>query len=360
MGGSVLICAMLTAGAAPVPPVAPAPRLVKPDISLIVIDMVPGGTRVSLVGFRDGNPLPPEPVWTGAPPSDVFFVKKVVKNRYLISDCGTVFDIRDKKFINSEPEGPVGTVLRIDDTKLTYRIESGERDGDYTFEYATGKLTRVGLKEPLIPVSVPRSPDGTRAIDWKDGELILQREGQKPKSLGTGFKAYWKSSEFPVLWLDDNRILTQSGTGKIVTVNLDGKVADVVTIKNLSEDAEVALWRDRAGSIVYVAGEKRFKIDPASKTATPTDSWRGLGHGFEVIYDDKKGYKYRHNGKDIGRYSDQWYQDWPEPPDPAPGYLAVTVGAEGCNRNVHVWSAATGKWVMFKFEIGAYAVGWIK
>ena len=80
MSGSVLLCAMLVAGVDPVPPVAPAPRLVKPDVSLVVIewprDDDEGHARVLRVGFCNGKPLPPEVVWKGAP-SDVLFMKVV-------------------------------------------------------------------------------------------------------------------------------------------------------------------------------------------------------------------------------------------------------------------------------------------
>ena len=66
-----VLCALLAGGvalAAPVPFVppnqAPPPRLVKPDISLVVSEMLPDKSalraRVYRIGFRNGRALPPE------------------------------------------------------------------------------------------------------------------------------------------------------------------------------------------------------------------------------------------------------------------------------------------------------------
>src|SRR5262249_21209203 len=160
------------------------------------------------------------------------------------------------------------------------------------------------VKPPRFSTEVHRSPDGLKAIDWKGRELFLLRAGQKPKSLGTGFKTdqvpnpqIFGFPKFPALWLDDDRFLTQRDTGKLVTVDLAGKVADVVTIKDLPKEEDPGLFRDGAGTIFYSADGKMFAIDLAKKTATPTD-WCGLGHGFESSWEsDAEGrHKFRYSG----------------------------------------------------------------
>jgi hypothetical protein len=364
----VLLCVLLGPAAAPVPQTppneAPPPRAIRPDISLVVTEWVPGDgapdlTRVYRVGFRNGKPITKELVWEGEYTSCGPFLR-VAANRYLISTYGSVVDVRDRKLINSELQGEI---FRIDDTKVTYRIESpGREKGDFTFEYATGTVTRLAeLKTPRIPARVPRSPDGTKAISWADSELFLHREGRKPRSLGTGFKLEEKGTylgsnfdRFPSLWLDDERVLTQRDAGELVTVTLDGKVADVVTIKDFPKAGRSWLIRDRAGSIVYYADQKNFKIDLVNKTAVPTD-WCGFGHGFEIPWESDKKFTVRHNGKDIGRF-----EFWPHRAESAPGHFAFPQDPERASQRVMVWSVATGEWVTLEFTQDPDVVGWIK
>ncbi len=370
MGGSVIVYAMFAACAAPVPlepaHLAPAPRLVKPDISLIVSDLVPSEdgffrARVLKVGFHNGKALPAEVVWEGDERGIVLLAGVEIRaNRYLVSARGAVLDLREKKLINAERDGEV---VRADDTRVTYWVAGANREqGLFAFEYATGTLTRLEkLKQPRIPFRAPRSPDGTKAINWVDGELFLHRDGQKPKSLGTGFKTDRQPgvlvgsgfSTFPVLWIDNDRFLTQRGTGKLVTVDLDGKVADVIAIKDFPKAGSIGLIRDHAGSIIYYVGEKNFKIDLANKTTTPTD-WGGLGHGFEISWepDTDDQYKFRHKGKDIGRCD-----CWPYEGVSAPGYVATPTK----NRTmIAVCCAATGEWTTLAFTRHPSIVGWIK
>lgn len=363
MGGSVLICAVLAAGAAPVLPVAPAPRLVKPDVSLIVserVDRKGDDTlfRVLRIGFRNGKPLPAE-VILECDPEDYrrLYGGEIRANRYLVSMNGSVLDLRGKGFMNRVEKFPSAEdrVVFADDTKVTYWTEGEDRaNGLFTFEYATGTRTRI--KEPkewMIPPDVARSPDGTKAMYSVRGALTLHREGKEPKSLGTDFN----SNTEPVLWLDNDRVLTQREAGKLVTVSVDGKVTEVVTIKDLPPFASIELVRDPAGSVFLDAfdygGQKYFQIDLAKKTAVETE-WHGLGHGFEAAW---AGGKIRHGGKgiDVGKLS--CAVDWAVA---AQGHLAVPVQTDGCDHNIAVWSVASGKWTRFDFPWAMAVLGWIK
>jgi hypothetical protein len=358
---------MLAVSAAPVPSVreqAPPPRLVKPDMSLIVRDQIAGKDGffhicVKRVGFRNGKPLPAEVIWEGDERNAEQFMLRVIwANRYLVSYVGggSVLDLQEKKVINTERDGDV---IHIDDKKVTYWIAGKDREqGLFTFEYATGTLTRIEmLKTPRLRRFDPLSPDGRKAIDWVDGELFLHRDGQKPKSLGTGFKMDRKPvmglnfSMFPHVWLDDERILTQRGIGKLVTVTLDGKVTDVVTIKDLPEDAWVEMWHDGAGSIIFTADQKVFKIDVAKKTAKLTD-WHGLGHGFEESWERDKKFRitFRHNGEEIGQFNRRF--DY----SAAPGYLALPVR----DKKIMVWCATTREWTALECDRNLRIIDWVK
>jgi hypothetical protein len=233
----------------------------------------------------------------------------------------------------------------------------------FTFEYATGRLTRAEkLRRPMIPERVPRSPDGAKAINWDDGQLTLHRDGSKPEVLGRGFKIGEPPevrpeslfSCFPVLWLDDDRFLTQRANGKLVTVTTSGAVAEAVTITGVPRRVAPELTRDASGAIIYSANRRHYRIDLDRKTAVRSN-WRSLAHDFEIAWEcDKEGRsKFRHDGKEIGRFN-----CWPEGVKAAPGHLAFQAGKSG-EYKIGVWSAATGNWTMLDYPL-AGVLGWLK
>jgi|GEM_PF-2024053 len=399
MYAGALICTIFAAGAAPVPPVpanqAPPPRRVKPDVSLIVVDVDKGSGkenpprgRVHLVGFRNGKQILRETAWEG---NETFLDRNapfdftvpdgwqaLVAGRYLVTGEGGVIDLHAKKVLNTEERGEE---LWYDETKVTYSVKEPNRvQGRFTFEYATGTLTRIGAPfsktEWFENLSVPAllSPDCEKAIKWRgESELILHQRGQKPTSLGKGFtmeadrELLRIRSEFmclPLLWLDNATFLTQRGNGKLVAVDLVGKVTDIATIKNVPDCTWPELFRDRSGAVIYVMGSNRYKIDVTKKTAKQSE-WEGLGNGFEVSWsgDEKLGLKLRYKGKDIGQFRCD-----PETAQTAPGYLAICkVGAPQFlvrpqRGDIVVWSAATEEWtkVSTKWKGRTPIVGWIK
>ena len=395
MSDIVFVCAMFAASAAPVPPVpvnqAPAPRLVKPDISLAYLEWLPGAvsqgesnrSRLWIVGFRNGRMLPPEVVWEADDESLDISAQwhgryHFVAGRYLISGLGTVIDLREKKVINSERESDI---VRAEETRVVY-LKGGDKPagGLFAFEYATGTVTRLGDEPPKqwyqqLSSIYKVSPDRKKAITWDDKEeLILHRESQKPKSLGKDFKMVedpkgvlsrsLQYMYFPALWLDSETILTQRGHGNLVVVNLAGKITEVANIKNPPKFATPRFERDIDGAIYSHLDAEVYHVDLVRKTAVKSE-WRSLGHGFEAswAWQDKLGYKLRYKGKDIGQLRCR-----PELSQTAPGYLALAVDQRAdermfyAKRQVAVWSAATEQWAAENYEYLSIIplVGWIK
>jgi hypothetical protein len=352
----MLVWAVLAAGAAPVP--APPPRAVVPDVSLIVSERVDcrdddNCYRLLRIGFRNGKPFPAEVVLACDQRVYRHLSGGAIRaNRYLVSRNGSAFDLREKKLINHVRDDwfVEDRVVRADDAKVMYWADDDGSERLFTFEYATG--TRTKVKEPkewMIPAHVPRSPDGTKAIYSVRGDLVLHRDGREPKSLGTDFNSHGE----PVLWLDDNRVLMQREAGKLVTVNLDGAVTDVVTIKD-GPVFPCSLVRDPSGAVflTYFSGDHQyFKIDVANKTAVKADR-RGLGYEFDAAW---SGGTFRHRGRDLGRLS-----CWADAAVAAPGYLAVPVHTDGCDFHIAVWSVASGEWTRFNFPWASGVLGWIK
>jgi hypothetical protein len=368
-------CAFLALGSvvAGAPPVAPAPRPVLPQISLIVVEEVTGteGTvdtrRILRVGVRNGKLLPAETVWEG----DQQFLShfgghRVVADRYFVTKYGGVIDLRDGKVLNKEQNREFcGT----NGTKILYRDTNEDKVAVFSFDTATGKAKKESVGgDGKYAFPGVLSPDGMSAVESGTvaDELVLHQVGAKPRSLGKGFHIDIGnlSSTFgpsPLLWLNDGLVLTQRGNGKIVTLDVAGKVTDVLTIKDAPKDlvGPPYLSRDPSGRIVYSCGPETYTLDLAKKTFAKAE-WQDLGHGFEVSLErqPKFGYKLRHNGKEFGSINCH-----PHTAKTAPGLLALEAqyGQDEFRQPecVAVWSVDVGEWQTVKMWPNS-VVGWVK
>jgi hypothetical protein len=379
MSRACAVCVLLACGtlrAADEVPPAPPPHPALPQLSLVLVENVvgPRGTvdtrRVVRVGVRNGKLHPAVTIWEG---EQRFFGHfgghHLVGARYLATKFGGVIDLRDKKVINEEDNCEFcGT----EGTKVIYRKLNGDREhGVFSFDLATHKVQKeANLGEGKYTLVGVRSPDGTATIEnapsFGADELVLHQVGSKPKSLGKGFRIDIGplSSTFgptPVLWLNTGVVLTQRGNGKLVTVDVAGKVTDLLTIKDAPKDLVSApyLFRDGSNRIIYVCGPTQYTIDVEKKTATVSE-WRDVGHGFEIAWErhEKFGHKLRHNGKEFGSIN-----CWPYTARTAPGLLAVEARYDqepfGQPECVAVWSVDVGEWQTVKLWPNSI-VGWIK
>jgi hypothetical protein len=372
LGFVVVVLAAGSAAAAELP-AAPEPRVALPQIALVLVEEVTGprGTvdtrRVLQVPVRNGKLLPAEKVWEG----DQRFLghfgghHRVVADRYLVTRSGGVIDLRDGKVLNDEQDGEF---CAFDGAKVYYRNTNGAATA-YSFDLATRKAKKEasrGAGKYAFPGVL--SPDGTAAVESGPiaDELFLHQVGSKPKSLGKGFHINISrmSSTFgptPVLWLNNGVVLTQRGNGKLVTLDVAGKVTELLTIKDAPKDlvGPPYLARDPSGRIVYSCGAEVYTIDADKKTATKSE-WQDLGHGFEASRDrhEKFGYKLRHNGKEFASIN-----CWPHTAKTAPGLLAVEArygqDAFGQAECAAVWSVAVGEWQTVKLWPNCL-VGWVK
>jgi hypothetical protein len=385
MSATILACAVLTIGAAPVPKqpaLAPAPRPAPPDASLILVGYgpdVPGRPAtmtVLRIGVRNGKVRPTEQVWEG--PSRFLNYgggHRIIGNRTFVTCYGGALDLIDKKVVCPEMQGHL---LAVDGPDVVYRLVGTNRnDGIYAFDILKGEDRfhgKIGVGKYGRPGLA--SLDGTKSIDVVGDVLTLHRDGQPPKSLGDTFTAQggplgqlFKAA--PVLWLDDARVLTQTKNGDLVAVALDGKAKPVVTIKVEESPARLpTLTRDRGGRIVYTCGDPGYVIDTKAGTATEL-RWADLGHGFEASWKaDEEGFHVvRHKGREIGKwkgYPVGRTPTWPHDPirvATTADHIAIVTAADGSGEpdgdSVRVWSAATGEWTGLKLWPNAL-VGWVK
>jgi hypothetical protein len=360
LGGSLVLGSL--ARSAPVPEAE--------DVSLYLIENVDekGGVRKrSLVRWRfvKGEAQPKEIVLTlDQRYFGHFGGHRLAQDRYLITHFGGVIDLKEKKVVSEEE---LGELLGVEGKDVIYRVNNTRREsGIFAFDLTTRKLRKLDSPGAWGLPGVP-SPDrkASAEVDWSS-ELQLHTPDGKKETLGKGFGyglsplASPSGRGAPVLWVDCDRILSQTNNGKLVTVRRDKTVKPLVEIPNLELPISTpSLRRDPDGTIVYRCGSHDFAIDVPAAKATPYD-WIALGHGFdcEEAQNPAYGHILRHERNEIGRLWCSWYRA-----ATAPGCLAVPYGEVGSNlgypKGVKVWLKSTGKWATLDLWVNDL-VGWIR
>lgn len=317
---------------------------------------------------------------------------RVYKNRYVITHWGDVFDLETNKFLH---EGSGEELIACEgDQVVSFRSNDG---GFYSYDLAAGQFAKMDdpgkwkllLKGLALSHSAELSPDGTKSIvDAADsspapangkkttsvfgtggtlqigaGKLTLCAPGEKPRILGEGFlsKVSPKSSDIaqsPVLWLDNDRVLSQRGNGKLAVLKLDGSVEAVVDIgiQNLPLSLPT-LSRDPAGRIIYTCVDS-YVIDVEKKSFAKLE-WQNVGDSFEIeVVKAPATSRIRYMGKEIGFDS----LDTASAKTMA-GNIAVApvkMNSES-QRTLRVWSSAGKSWM--NLELGGHLVdiiGWVE
>jgi hypothetical protein len=357
----IVLAAAFAASGSAQPPVAPAPRPAVGEVSLLVVEAIPEkdgefstAYRLVRVRFKQGVMQPPETIWEGESSSFFLLEARLYHNRYVVSTGGGVIDVVAKKVINPDPCG--GCYVR--GARVVYRIDEKDRErGIFAFNLVTHKVEKLSnLGDPDYDwsrLSHDRiSPDGRRVVKGYE-ELSVYEPGQKPRPLGTGFSATGTGPSptadfWPILWLDNARILTQVRNGELVIVTLDGTRSPVVKVPATEsrDESLPSLDREPDGRVSYHCGRDRYIIDVDAKKWQRLE-WRGLGHGFEInLLPDDDAREIRYRGTPIGRA-------WVAGPT-TEGYLVVE-DEEG----PRIWSASTREWSVLK-ATGASLVGWMK
>jgi hypothetical protein len=254
-------------------------------------------TRVTL--GRDGN-LVKETVLTakagffGDPGKAL-----IAEGRYIVTACGGVVDAKEGRIIHDQTQGHL---IGVKKGRVVYRLydPSSDRKVIFTpgrteqfgvFEFNLETHTRARPEAKHCYLEGIKSPDRSKAVAqscWD--ELYLNVVDGPQKKLAEGKRVtvsqYARLGNFemrgPVLWLDNERILTQEANGKLVTIDTQGQVERICEIAGVPAVLDgPRLWRDPKGRIVYSCGRAEHVIDLARKTAFPLEEY-ALGHGFET------------------------------------------------------------------------------
>ena len=226
---------------------------------------------------------------------------RVINKRYIVTEYGGVIDAKEGRLLVDQGYG--GELLGVEGGKVVFRVhnlraprldekvpkEIAEKFGDWSFDLAKGTRARPAEKHRALQGTA--SPDRSKAVYWGGrGTLWLDPgNGAAQQELGKDFAVTPnKHAEHPfelrapVLWLDNEHILTQQGNGKMVSVDLKGKVTPVCQITGApAVNDSPRLTRDPKKRIIYQCGRADYVIDVEKKSAAPLEEY-ALGHGFET------------------------------------------------------------------------------
>ena len=311
---------------------------------------------------------------------------RVYRNRYVITDFGDIVDITTRQFIHRGGSGSGYTRLLGLEGDYVY-IHQPQTDAYYFFNLAN---LETGEMEDPGSWSLPGllSPDGSMSVtssDWNEGQIWLHYLNGETELLGEGFYVEYSplSSSLagvPLLWLDNERVLTQKSNGVIIIVTVDGSLVPVVNIDLSDFDSapsgskgalRASLYRDFNSDIIYNIcligpegkfSDNRFVIDVETKSYSIyyDPEWIALGHEFE--YSTKEDHTVlRYKGNNIGQ--EQYFIA--RHVRSTEGHLA-TISRETPEypTSIKAWSSANGKWTTMDFEFPIWItyssiIGWL-
>jgi hypothetical protein len=336
-------------------------------VSLITVECQKVGSVCSINNlvryhFQDGEFAYKEVVFTSPVKSVRFDLGRnhILDDRYIVTNWADVIDLRGGVLLHHGE----GDYLGVEGTRIMERSRKTTADGIFSFDLATGKVESLPAESPWgLPGQL--SPGRTHSMAGSfEGEIWLHQAGGKKVLLGSGFNVQLSeisssSPDPPILWLDENRALTQKGNGVIVLLDIQGKTEPVVTIP-AGEPAlsNPILERNADGEIIY-SGEDLFVIDLGKRTYRHSP-WVALGRGFTVedLPDPAYGYIVRYGDQEIGRLWGSVHMAVT-----SEGYFAVQYGPSfsnfGYTKGIRVWSQENCRWTTIDTEWVVSLLGWI-
>lgn len=307
-------------------------------------------------------------------PTDVFrfksFGNSIYQKRYVISGSGSIFDIQTKKLLG-DGRGSLKDVVGHD---VIIEVNRVDMEGFFAFNLETKQYRKLPtsneseLSGPVYPGNRGQlSPNQKIFGHWK---AIFPKakfefdDVEKRKSIKT-IKGSFSAScsmrcsdgmeAIPFAWIDDESIITQRSNGDIVSVDVQGKVRQIVRIEfDEAPDSLPTFDRDEYGNISYYYDGIPYWIDVKNKTYIKGKSI--LGNDFESIDGDVFWAEYFYKGKSIGRV-------WSSSAFTHKGFLVIDYAKEGKNLaypdGIKIWNDIKKDWITIEVNWGVEILGWI-
>lgn len=289
---------------------------------------------------------------------------RLVQNRYVISRLGDVLDIQTNEMFGDER----GDYFGADGDKIYIFQNKGGTDVKLvTFDLQSKKYKRVELSSVFFLFGV-RSPSMLRSVQYdivqhtleinhrvknRAGDLNTSIDGRFVVKCGKNCK---DGDILPMVWLDDERLLTQKKNGELVVIDLKKEETRTIVKIPVKDELEFApvLFKDFAGNIIYRA-DKNYLIDVENKKYQETYAV-DIGNKFQAsIEPGEKVFTF--DGKEIGKYRTAYYST-------AKNYLAVELSNEKDSyyypKGIAVWSEETREWTTLDVNYSPKIIGWFK
>lgn len=256
------------------------------------------------------------------------FANRVIQNRYLLTaPVGKIFDLQAGKFVGVLP--------------------------------VRGKRTEKSELPGLI------SPDGKKSIlnsKFGSTDRLEIHFAKKPLLMVVGdFQVTVRQSSsiypsLPLLWIDNERVLTQKSNGNLVIISTGGTVSPFIRLPCAPEDS-ISLKRNRSAKIVYQCEGEDYFIDVENRRFEKIK--RDLGNGFALDFAGPNEV-YFYNGEEIGRDGFDAVT--------IKSYLAMLWGKSDNGfldtstvKTIKIWSETKRAWTKLTVDgWGAEIIGWIE
>lgn len=269
----------------------------------------------------------------------------IYQNRYVITHWGDIVDVKAKSLLHNG----IGEYIGAEGTLIIHKVSRTDVKGFFYYDLKSNKYARLKLPSKwALPGLL--SPDQTKSVSVSRdgfGEIYLHNLKGKKKTLGSGFQVDLSEhccslSIPPVLWISNDRILTQRSNGEIVILRFDGSIEPLVKI-NIKEPADSLpqFYRNPEGKIIYSCSYEHYILDVENRSYSPYE-WESHGHGFESELEEHLEFwqRIRFHGEEIGRW-------WSCCAKTTKGHVSLEYADVGTNlgnpKGVKVWSGATNK-----------------
>lgn len=216
---------------------------------------------------------------------------RLLLNRYVISSLGDVLDIQTKELFNKERGSYLGSEK---DLIYIFQNQGGTDVKLFAFNLTSKKYKKTetpsipflfGLTSPSMQRSIAQREDNnsltvTSRLQDRDRDFPTIVDGVYKVTCGKNCDKDTK--RLPMLWLDDNRLLTQKNNGELYLLDFKKNSVKKLLEIPINEDLEAypVLYKDFDGKIHYRAG-KDYLIDVENRSYTEAQ-FIGLGNGFKV------------------------------------------------------------------------------
>ncbi len=167
--------------------------------------------------------------------------------------------------------------------------------------------------------------------------------------------------DLPIVWIDNERLLTQQKNGELVIISTDSSVSHLVTIPTETLPPNVVspeLYRNAEGKFIYSISGEQYEVDIDQGTYKQK-KWEALGHGFEIEIKEHPSKKRKINylGKTIGLFRIESVLATKE-------YIAVLFQHENSHMDnefdhLAVWSSHSQAWIEKEVGRSSTFIGWV-